>query len=91
MSKKILITGGAGFIGSHLADDLLGHDYEVRVLDGMIAPERAGDQRWYVADTARLREATGWRPAVDVETGVAELQRWLAGAGSRALAVANAA
>lgn len=33
MSKKILITGGAGFIGSHLADELLRHGYEVRALD----------------------------------------------------------
>lgn len=36
MNRKILITGGAGFIGSHLCDELLQNDYEVRVLDSLI-------------------------------------------------------
>lgn len=35
MSKRILITGGAGFIGSHLADELLAHGYRVRALDNL--------------------------------------------------------
>jgi len=30
---QILITGGAGFIGSHLADDLIHHGHRVRALD----------------------------------------------------------
>jgi dTDP-L-rhamnose 4-epimerase len=35
MARKILITGGAGFIASHLADLLVGQGYEVRALDNL--------------------------------------------------------
>jgi UDP-glucose 4-epimerase len=34
-SVKILITGGAGFIGSHLADKLLDEGHEVHVIDNL--------------------------------------------------------
>ena len=33
MTKKVLITGGAGFIGSHLCDFLLQKNYHVNVID----------------------------------------------------------
>jgi dTDP-L-rhamnose 4-epimerase len=42
MSQHMLITGGAGFIGSHLADELLAHGYRVRVLDNL-APQVHGE------------------------------------------------
>lgn len=35
MPECVLITGGGGFIGSHLADELLAHGYRVRVLDSL--------------------------------------------------------
>lgn len=36
MSKLVLITGGAGFIGSHLANELLSNGYRVRILDNLL-------------------------------------------------------
>ena len=35
MAKKILITGGAGFIGSTLSLELLKKGYEITILDNL--------------------------------------------------------
>src|SRR5687767_10768572 len=62
MSETVLITGGAGFIGSHLADALLGQGYTVRVLDNL--------------DT-QVHGATGMRPDYldpDVELMVGDVR-----------------
>jgi len=34
---KVLITGGAGFVGSHLAEKLLELGYQVRILDNLFS------------------------------------------------------
>ena len=36
VTMKVLVTGGAGFIGSNLCEHLLAHDYEVVCLDNFI-------------------------------------------------------
>jgi UDP-glucose 4-epimerase len=40
MGKRVLITGGAGFIGSHAADLFLANGYEVEILDNLSSGRR---------------------------------------------------
>jgi UDP-glucose 4-epimerase len=37
---RAVVTGGAGFIGSHVAEALLGHGHEVHVLDSLVTGSR---------------------------------------------------
>ena len=56
MGKQVLITGGAGFIGSHLADQLLAAGHEVRAYDNLTPQVHgAGERRpAYLADDVEL-------------------------------------
>jgi UDP-glucose 4-epimerase len=40
MSSRALVTGGAGFIGSHVADLLLANGFEVTVIDNLVSGNR---------------------------------------------------
>ncbi len=60
-------------------EDLTGHYPEVRMADW-----RPGDQRYYVSDTGRFAEATGWRAHIAARDGVGDLFAWLqSSAGTR--------
>ena len=53
--RRILITGGAGFIGSHTADRLLDDGYDVRVLDNLSPPvHRDGARPTYLRKDIEL-------------------------------------
>lgn len=54
MSATILVTGGAGFIGSHVADALLESGYRVRVLDNLSEQVHAGAAPGYLAGDVEL-------------------------------------
>jgi dTDP-L-rhamnose 4-epimerase len=45
VAERVLITGGAGFIGSHLADELLRAGYAVRALDVLVEQVHGDSQR----------------------------------------------
>lgn len=38
--EKIIVTGGAGFIGSHIADALINEGYEVHIIDNLCAGKK---------------------------------------------------
>lgn len=52
--KKVLVTGGAGYIGSHTAVELISHGFEVFIIDNL------SNSHQFVID--RIERITGIRP-----------------------------
>ncbi len=58
MSKKILVTGGTGYIGSHTAVELIEEGFEVVIIDNLFNSEAE------VVD--RIQKITGIKPVLEV-------------------------
>ena len=70
MSKQVLITGGAGFVGSHVADGLLQAGHAVRVLDELHPQVHPAERPDYLAREVELvvgdvRDAAAMDRALD--------------------------
>ena len=44
---KILVTGGSGFVGSHLVDKLMCQGHEVTVLDNFFTGQKKNVAHWF--------------------------------------------
>lgn len=74
MTETYLVTGGAGFIGSHIAERLLRDDHRVRILDNMLTGKQSnldylkglgGDLEIYTTSITDLNAITPLFDGVD--------------------------
>ena len=50
MSKKIVVIGGSGFLGSHVADELTLLGYKVTILDKLKSKWSKSNQKFFLCD-----------------------------------------
>lgn len=91
-NKNILVTGGMGFVGSYLVDELIQRGHRVRIFDNLdpqVHPNRElpdyanphaefiqGDTRHSIADISRIKKTLGFKPSVSFQHGMEELVEW---------------
>jgi dTDP-L-rhamnose 4-epimerase len=72
MGKRVLVTGGAGFVGSHLADALLRQGHKVRVFDNLTPQVHPDGWPDYLPDDLELMRGD-MRDADAVKRAVAKI------------------
>ncbi len=80
MDKKVVVTGGAGFIGSHLADALLAKGYDVHIIDNLSGgkkeniPKGAIFHEFSILDTPAITPIIAGAAAVFHEAALPRVQ-----------------
>ena len=75
--KNVIVFGGAGFLGSHVADELSNQGYYVTIFDLNDSPYLRPDQRMVVGnilDRNSVREAVSKAEAVFHFAAMADIQ-----------------
>ena len=80
--QKILVAGGAGFIGSHVVDDLLAAGFSVRVMDNLGPPTHDGNVPEWLSKKAEfikgdVRNKDDWRRALEGVDAVIHLAAYM--------------
>jgi CDP-paratose 2-epimerase len=79
------LSGRAFNIGGGIANSVsllelfeMLRDMKINIPEVFFKDWRTGDQRYYVSDTSRFRQATGWRPRIGVREGLLRMYQWIA-------------
>jgi UDP-glucose 4-epimerase len=73
MSEKVVVTGGAGFIGSHIVDELVARGYHVHVIDNLSAGLKENVNASATLHVADITEKDAIKPIFESATYVFHL------------------
>lgn len=62
--EKVVVTGGAGFIGSNLVDALIKEDFDVHVIDNLVAGKKENVSEQATLHEVDIRNLEGIKPII---------------------------
>jgi len=66
--KRVLVTGGAGFLGSHLCSNLLDKGYDVLCLDNFYTGSK--ENILTLLDISLAKQVLSWEPKIQLKKGL---------------------
>ena len=75
--KRVLVTGGAGFLGSHLCSNLLDKGYDVLCLDNFYTGSK--ENILTLLDISLAKKVLSWEPKIQLKKGLEKTIPYFAG------------